>query len=95
MRKYALFIVAAALLFTACKKKKDTTNCYVCIGNIALTSTFSSLDNANYAHDTVVICNYDDGRANIYMQEHTHVDTFSHVGDTLTLSHYTMSCTVQ
>ena len=97
MKYTLLIIVAATLLGSACKKKADKTNCYICTLNAA--SAASNGDpayaNPHYAVGVDTICNYNDARINMYIKDHTKTDTVNKIGTNYITTRWTTTCIVE
>jgi len=80
--KYALLLLSAVLVFTACKKKTERKNCYVCTANDSVWSNQDSLINPH--HDipsggdkphSGTRCQFTDAMKNYYLKQSTFTDT--------------------
>jgi len=82
--KYALsFIIAAALIFTACKKKSTPTHCYVCVqyDSFFVVSRGGWEIYPNGIIDT--LCDKNQALINMYEESHIPNDTFNLHSDSL------------
>jgi len=94
MRNSLLFI-AAFLMFTACKKKVDSSqHCYNCVTTDSVSSNIPALVNGKYSTQNGYICKYTEDQKNYYVKTHTKTDTLYFKNDTLQLNHFVTSCTI-
>jgi hypothetical protein len=90
--KYALLIISAIVVFSACKKKQDDTHCYYCNRIDSVATNIPKLAEPNVMSGEFELCQYSENRKNLYIRDHTSKDTSYFSNDTLVVKYKSVTC---
>lgn len=93
--KYTLIIISAALLFTSCKKKVESGNCYLCTKTKTHTSTIPALVNPAVGETIDTICKFTEARIRAYEKDNVYSDTIFVYKDTVVIENYKSTCILE
>ena len=91
--KYALIcIVAAIVIFTACKKKGTPTHCYACKQYDSFTSRTTGGINVIWNGFADTQCNRTQGLINLYVESNVQADSFYQHTDSVAFGYLVYHC---
>lgn len=98
MRKILLLSAVLMVAFASCKKKKDKTHCYVCNRyELVYAPIFIQYNQPRTLVAIDTLCDRSDDWIQLYMVQHTYLDTIKHGTheDTIILNQHSSICEIQ
>lgn len=92
MKQTLILLAASVILVISCKKKADTTDCYICTSTSYIQSNAPSYVTPVITNGAVEICYMNEARIKEYERSHTKTDTVYMNGDTLRTEHIKFDC---
>jgi hypothetical protein len=95
MKRTLILIIAFVFVLAACKKKKDSTGCYLCQRYLTIYSTLPVFAKPQTLVAVDTLCGRTDGWMQLYVSQHSYYDTTKNSNDTIIFEDHAVNCGLQ